>query len=302
MFTAIFLFLVLLVGAGCVVAGAVMKSWPWAGGGVAGVLIGGILWLAVMATPVGAYDVGVVTSYGKLEKPLGPGMHWVMPWKSVTLWDSSVWTVTYGRDQNQGHPDHCLLVKIGGQQTACLALQLTYQVRKGSAEKMWQKYRGSQNRMHELLVVKTLDQNLNIRLEKWSPITDLSHHIQPTLTPFAVQVTKDMKHQIGGDIAVESLQIQYPIYDRQTQNRLDGFATQKADTAIAEEAKKTAVAQAAAFRTLEARLGSGTNAVVAQCVNNVLIPALKQGRNLAGYPSCWPGAGSGSTVVVPAGR
>jgi hypothetical protein len=301
MFVAIFLLLLLLAGPACVAAGAIMRSLPWAGGGVIAVLLAVILGLAVMATPVGAYDVGVVTSYGKLQKPLGPGMHWVMPWKSVTLWDSSVWTVTYGRDRDQSKPDHCLLVKIGGQQSACLALQLTYQVRKGSAEKMWQKYRGSQQRMHELLVVKTLDQDLNQRLENWFPVQEVSEGRAAAVSPFAKLVTGDMKHQIGGDIKVESLQIQYPLLDQQTQGRLDSIQTQRADTAIAIEARKTAIQQAAAFRTLEARVGSGTNAVVAQCINNVLIPALKQGRNLAGYPSCWPGGGNG-TVVVPAGR
>jgi len=301
MFTAMFLLLLLLGGAVCAVAGALMRSLPWGGGGIIAILLGVIIGLAVTAKPVGAYDVGVVTSYGRLEQPLGPGMHWVMPWKNVTLWDSSVWTVTYGRDQDQSHPDHCLLVKIGGQQSACLALQLTYQVRKGSAEKMWQRYRGSQQRMHELLVVKTLDQDLNVRLEGWFPVQEVSAGKAAAVSPFATQVTSDLRHQIGSDIRVESLQIQYPILDRQTQSRLDSIQTQRADTAIAIEAKKTAIEQAAAFRTLEARVGSGTNAVVAQCVNNVLIPALKQGKSLAGYPSCWPGGGNG-TVVVPAGR
>lgn len=300
MIVTIFLILMLLAGVIAMIAGGILRKLSVFFGGLAAAILAVIITLGIMATPVGAYDVGVVSSYGKLQSPLGPGMHWVPPWKDVTLWDSSVWTVTYGRDTNQSHSDHCLLVKIGGQQSVCLALQFTYQVRKGSAEKMWQKYRGDQNRMHELLVVKTLDQDLNQRLEKWSPITDLSHGKQPTVSPFAKQVTEDLKHQIGGDISVENLQIQYPIFDRQTQNRLDGLQTAVADTAIATQEKKTATQQAAAFKTLQQQLGTGQNAVVAQCISNVLVPALKQGKDLAGYPSCWPGGGS-PAVVVPRG-
>ena len=299
MFTTIALLLLLAGGLICVAVGAALKIAGLAGGGVIAALLGLIIGVFVMATPVGAYDVGVVQSFGKLEKPLGPGMHWIAPWKSVTLWDSSVWTVVYGRDRDQSKADHCLLVKIGGQQSACLALQFTYQVRKASAEKMWQKYRGSQQRMHELLVVKTLDQDLNVRLENWFPVQEVAAGKPAAVSPFATLVTDDMRHQIGGDIKVESLQIQYALLDPQTQNRLDALQTQRADTSISAEAIRTAQKQAAAFRTLQAQLGSGVNAVAAQCLDRVMVPALKQGRNLAGWPSCWPGSGGGSTVVVP---
>ena len=278
-------------------------------GGISAVFLFAFALIAVFGTlvSVGPSDVGVETSFGKTVGDLGPGLHFVWPWVGVTNWDHSVKIVSYGRDTNQSHPNHCLLVKIGGQQSACITLTFAYQVKPQASDALFKAYRGDQNRMHDYLVVRTLDNDINRRLEVFSPITAAvaGNAKAEALSPYAREIENDLRHLVGGSISIpkQALVIPYVSYDGGTQDRLNQIQTAKADTVIANQQKLTALAQAAAYKTLQHQLGSGgANVIAAQCVNQVMEPMIKRGQNPAGV-QCWPGgSGSQGVITIPGGR
>lgn len=282
---------------------------------IPGLIIGTVAWalaalvliFASVAT-VGTSDVGVETAFGKTVGDLSPGFHLKPPWVSVTGWDDSVQIVSYGRDQNQTHPDHCLLVRIGGGQSACLTLTFAYQVKPSASDALFKAYRGDQARMHDYLIVRTLDSDLNSRLESYSPIEALATCSQhgktcknaAALSPVARLVETDLMHLIGGDVTIKphALVIPYVAYDSQTQGRLNRYQASIADTFIAGQNVITAGKQALAAKELHAQISNDPTVVAYTCMTNIAEQMVKQGMNPAGF-SCWPGSGGGSTVVVP---
>jgi hypothetical protein len=257
-------------------------------------LVGLVILLASSVTTVGTSDVGIETAFGRTVTDLAPGMHLIAPWADVTMWDGSVQTISYPRG------DGCLEVRIGGQQSACLAVTFQFQVRASAADFLFRKYRTQAN-MNEYLVTRALDQAINTQLATFSPIEAAAagNPDAASLVPFESKIVAQMNAEMGSVIKVGSLFIPFATYDASTTQRLNAIQTQHADTLIALEAEKTAAAQAAAYKILQQQLGSASAAVVAaQCFANVMVPIVKAGGNPAGI-SCWPGGGGSSTVVVP---
>jgi len=234
-------------------------------------------------------------------------------WVGVTNWDDSQQIVSYGRDRDQNKPDHCLLVRIGGGQSACLTLTFAYNVRPSAADDLYRAYRGNQSRMNSYLVVRTLDSALNTRLETFSPIEALAASSKngapaastktagaAALSPYARLVETDLQHLIGGDINVKknSLVIPYVTFDSGTQSRLNRYQGSIADYFTAVENEKTATAQAAANRTLQASVSNDPDVVAYYCMTHIAADMIQQNMNPAGF-SCWQGSGGGATVIAP---
>lgn len=285
--------ILLLVAVGLAAWGAVTHNALGFLGGIIAAVLGVLIFIFSSLNTVGTSDVGIVTAFGKTTGDLAPGIHWVAPWDGVTTWDGSVQTVTYPRGRG------CLMVHIGGQQSACLAVTFQYQVRDGAADALFKQYRTQAN-MNDKLVIRSLDQAINTQLQTFSPIQSMANGNTngASLVPYEAKIIAQMKGDMGKYIRVESLFIPYAQYDPQTASRLNAYQTQYADTLIAQEAEKTALAQAAAYKTLQHQLGSNSaNVVAAQCFNNVMVPLVKNGQVPSGI-NCWPGSGA-STVVVP---
>jgi regulator of protease activity HflC (stomatin/prohibitin superfamily) len=309
---AVFIVVILvLLAIGGVIFGVVTRQWGgWAVAGGAGLLAIIVLFFSSFAS-VGTSDVGVETAFGKTVGDLSPGPHLKPPWDNVTAWDDSVQVVSYGRDQNQNKPDHCLLVRIGGGQSACLTLTFAYQVKPSASDALFKAYRGNQARMNDYLIVRTLDSDLNSRLETYSPIEALAKvgtgpgaaaksQAAAALSPIARLVETDLGHLIGGDIIVRphALVIPYVAFDPQTQARLNRYQASIADTFIAAQNIQTASKQAAAAKILHSQISNDPNVVAYFCMANIAEAMVKQNMNPAGF-NCWQGGGGGSTVVVP---
>jgi regulator of protease activity HflC (stomatin/prohibitin superfamily) len=269
-------------------------------GGVAAVLFI-IVALVSCTQQVGTSDVGVETAFGSTQGDLTPGLHVVAPWISVTTWDGSIQTITYGRDLDQSHPDHCLQVKIGGLQTACVAGTFQYQLRAGAADNMFRLYRTQPN-MNEFLVRRSFDQAVNSVLGNYNPIEAVAAgaKVGTALSPFANRVSAVMRQDIGADIKVKTVFLPYIAFDQSLTGRLNAFQAARADTLIAVQHEQTATAQATANNDL-AKSVNNINVIAQECVTNVLEPLVKEGKNPAGV-SCTGVSGGGSTVVVPAGK
>jgi len=302
--------LVFIGGVGYAIFG---RDSKWIGAVVAAgaALLGLVTWLAASYTTVGPSDVAIVTSFGHTDGDIGPGIHWLWPWQNAATWDGSVQTISYGRDTDQHKPDHCLLVRIGGQQSACVALTFTYKLRDGSADNLFVNYR-TQTHMADVLVQRSLDQALNRVLETYSPIQAMaSGNVNgAALSPYAAKVLALMQHDIGQDILVGtacksahnatacSLLLPYVVYDPSTTNRLNQYQTQLADTLIAKQLEQTNLALAQANANLAAHSNLSQGVLVQNCLS-IVTAAMKAGYPLPPTFNCF---GSGGGVLVNTGK
>ncbi len=109
-----------------------------------------------------------------------------------------------------------------------------------------------------------------------------------------------MRAQIGSQVQVLSVFVPVMHFDTATQSRLNALQAQVAQTRIAEQAIKTAQAQAAANAALAASVSTDNNVLVSKCLD-VLAEMVNKGQTVPAGFSCWPGGGTG--VVLPqAGR
>ncbi len=184
----------------------------WIGWAVAALaaVIEAIVIITTMMVTVGSSDIGVITSFGKPAGDLTPGVHWLSPTASVTIWDGSIQTISYDRNS-------CLNVKIGGGQSACLTLTFTYQLRADSVDAMFIQYR-TQAAMQDKLVLRALDQAINTQLQNYSPITEIAKgSLNPTsMVPFIQPILTQMQQDVGGSIIINpqhSLVMPYVTFD-----------------------------------------------------------------------------------------
>ncbi len=264
----------------------------WVGWTVAGLatIVEVIVVITSMMVTINSSDIGVITSFGKPTGDLTPGVHWLAPTTNVTTWDGAVQDITYTRDD-------CLHVHIGGQQTACLAVTLQYQVKPSAVDDLFRRFR-TQSNMNSLLVTRSLDQAINDQLASFSPIQAVATAGSngDSLVPYQTLVLNQMKSDIGNSINVESVFMPFITYDGSTTSRLNSLQTQIADTLIANEAIKTAIARATALKDLQQSAVTNPNAIAELCFQNVMEPIVKAGGNPAGI-ACWQG-GSAPSVVI----
>ena len=288
---AIFAFAVFLIALAVVVFGRENED-ALAVGVVVGVLalIAGVLSTVFSSfNAVGTYDIGVTTSFGKVQSYVGPGAHWIAPWDNMSLMDESVQTV-----------DDTLTVRVAGQQTAQAEVKLRVQLVPSATDSLFKQYKGNTQNVITALVKPELNVAMNSVYDGYDPILPLSTGAKPGTTdnPTTQQLSNAVKANltaaIGTQVKVNTLIVAPLQYDQTVENRINSVLAQTAKTDVAKQAEITAQAQAAANNTVAASVAKNPLVLVQQCMNAI---ADGQLNPPAGF-SCWPGSGSG--VVVPA--
>jgi regulator of protease activity HflC (stomatin/prohibitin superfamily) len=247
----------------------------------------GLLLLVSSFNTVGTRDIGIVTSFGRLDGHLSPGINWTAPWDNVTTIDDS-YQLT----------DETFTVRIAGGQTAQATVQVRWNAVPAAADDIFANYKTTAGLQNGLL-----DPELNVAtntvLDGYDPITPLATGIKagnpgnPSTAQLGQQLEAALKGRVGSDINIATLNLKPLVYDATVQNQINAATNQAAKTVVAEEAEKTAQAQAQANKLLEQNLANNPLVLVQQCMSawsagEITIPA---------GSSCWPGSNSG--VVIP---
>src|SRR6185437_13919435 len=173
------------------------------------------------------------------------------------------------------HPTHgnCLEVRIGGQQTACLDVTIQWRILDSGGPGLYNNYGSSGN---------------------GSVISDITNAV--VVRELKSVVIAQMGKDLAGRIKVLSLYMPLLRYDEATQARLNSIQAQYAETAIAEQLKKTNEAQAAANAAITRSLSQADLTYLClQIVQN----AEKSGYG--GLPATLNCVGSGSGLVAVKG-
>ncbi|MFD0000194.1 SPFH domain-containing protein [Nocardia sp. NPDC127526] len=249
----------------------------------------GLILLAVSSTSiVSTRNVGIVTSFGKPVGTKENGLHFVWPWQKVPELDGTIQT----NNQLGGFKDNTCSggssIRLANNSTACVDNTVRWRIHHAAADTLFRDYHTIAN-IKDSLVTRELNATLNEIFAGYNPL-EPQNAGGPNLTDMSVQATEKLKAKIGGQIDVQNVIISIVHFDQQTQAKINAYQAQIADTRIAEQKQRTAVAEAEANRLLTESL-KDPNVLVSKCLD-----LLNSGKQLPTGFQCWPGTGLATTI------
>ncbi len=258
----------------------------------------GIFVLAVLVlvgstvTIVGTRDIGIVTSFGRPVSHLDNGIHFKAPWQKVSTLDGAIQT------DNYTGAGECTDIRIGNESMACVDNTIRWRIKPEAGDTLFRDYH-SMDKIRDSLVTRELKAALNGVLHDYNPLNKIADNqagATPDLNLFGNQVAVIMRHEIGPQIDVINVIIPIIRFDASTQQKLNAYQAEVANTHIAEQKEKTALAQARANENLAASVSKDPNVLVSKCFD-ILDEMERNNRPIPAGFSCWPSGGS--AVVIP---
>jgi regulator of protease activity HflC (stomatin/prohibitin superfamily) len=292
---AIIIWLVALIAFAATPFSGESKAGP-AAVGVVAVILGFLVFTVSGLKSVPVKNIGVPQSFGKVGTSVyQPGIHetWT-PWLHLTDIDETVQTTTY-EDTGNDSGSSCnggLLVRIGGQQTACADVTIQWQIKPAAAGALFSDYANQGNFMTtvtDAVVVRELKTVVNNVLGDYNPITDVenvtnSNSSTSEFTTFSAVIKADMQKDIGSEVDVKAVLMPELHYDSAIESKLAAIQQAYANYAVAEENVKVNEENATALQKLGTPSGSQ---LAAECLTD-----LKDGMSAPAGFQCLPGTGS----------
>ncbi|WP_194838603.1 SPFH domain-containing protein [Nocardia sp. XZ_19_369] len=250
-----------------------------------------ILLVLSCVTIVSTRNVGIVTSYGKPVGTRANGLQPKWPWQKVSELNGTIRTDNQIGGWKDARCDGSTAVRLANNSTACADNTIRWRIVPTAGDALFRDYQNDNN-IRDSLVTRELNATLNAVFASYNPLDPKSVG-GPNLTELSEQVTTRLRDKIHDQIEVQNVIISIIHFDQQTQEKINAFQAQIANTRIAEESQRTADAQAEANRRLAASVSNDPNVLVARCLD--LIASSKPIP--LGF-QCWPG--SGLPVTIPA--
>lgn len=263
-----------------------------------------LAWILSSLTQVQSKELGVVTSFGQPVSEVGPGLHLTWPWEDVTKVDETIFSDTYGAN-NDGIP-----VRLGDGSSATVNATIRWHVDPAAADYIYKNYRS--NNPAESLKDSVVDTQFKSAvaqvLSGFNPTAGVSEqsvlkgvpmNFNPNYLTLAQQITALMQSRVkdadGTSLVVlDGITVAGVQYSAATETRINTIVAQAAATEQAVQAEGTALAQSKANSILQSSLSNNPLVLVSKCIDGLV-----EGKFAppAGF-SCWPG--QGSSVVIPA--
>lgn len=252
-------------------------------GGIALVVAVVVLLLGCF-TVVGTRKVGIETVFGKPSgETLSNGLHWKRPWATVDEMDAAVQI-----DKYEG--DHRIKVRLGNSSTADADVSVRWQIKQDAADELYVQYRSFDN-VRTNLITRNLQVALNDVFSKLDSLATKWANGLP-LETFAKETSEKLRKLVGEQVDILDVAVPTIDYDDGTEARINELNAERANTAKAEQAKKTATEQAEANRILASSVSNDPNVIVQNCITK----ALDKGMSPWG---CWPGTSALATIPAP---
>lgn len=273
----------LLVGAIIAGVGTIFtRQLAWAGAAAGLFAVSLFTLFCSTATVVSTRNVGIVTTFGKPNKELSNGFHFTAPWQSVTEMDGAIQLQKF-------EGDHAMTVRLGNNSTANANVTIQWRLDPAAAPSLFMDYRSFEG-IRENLVDKELGVAMNSEFAKFDPLAPGNADGAP-LVPISEKVQHDVQVAVGNRIEIQKIFVPLVAYDQPTQERINAYNVEKANTRVAEQSKQTAQAQADANRILATSVNNDPNVITANCVTASIA------KNLP-VTGCWPLPGNGQTIVT----
>lgn len=312
--TAVFLFVIGIIGAVVAYATRNMQETPYgrpvpplAGKIVmaAGLGLGVLFLLIASVTQVSTKNVGVVTSFGQPVGTLSNGIHLKAPWQKVTELDGAIQTDNHVGD-GEDDKSPCTSIRIGNDSTACVDNSIRWRIKADRADALYRDYRDF-DKIRDSLVTRELTESLNVVFGTFDPLKRIQAGATPDapaqgtidVSAFGEDVTRVLQQKVGQDVEILNVIIPLVRYDTETQNKINAYQAEVANTRIAEQRKATATQEALANKLLSSSVSNDPNVLVSKCFDTLNQMVKDKQQVPAGF-SCWPGGSS--AVVVPSAQ
>lgn len=301
--------LFVLVGLVAGVVGAVLvgrhlraqskPSAPATGTAVVLGLLAVIVAVVSMTAIVPTREIGVVTSFGRPVAVWSNGLHVKAPWQKVNKLDGTIQT------DNFTGADRAIDIRIGNGSTSGVDATIRWRIRLEAGKELYQDYRQMEN-IRDSLVTRELKAALNEVLGDYDPLESVKAGIGSDgattsagvdLNAYSAQVHEALSERVGEDVEVLSVILPIIRFDKQTQEKINAYQAEVANTRIAQQREATAKAQALANKNLAGSVSRDPNVLVSKCLDS-LEEMVKAGQEVPIGFSCWPG-GAGTSVVLP---
>ncbi|MBF6085176.1 SPFH domain-containing protein [Nocardia cyriacigeorgica] len=240
---------------------------------------------------VSTRNVGVVTSFGKPVGTLTNGLHIVAPWKKVTELSGVIRTDSHtGGFGDGGHCSGGTPVRLANNSTACVDNTIRWRIVPEQADSLFRDYLNDDN-IRDSLVTRELGAVLNGVFADYNPLA-ADATAGPRLDALSTTVTERLKAKVGTQIDIQNVIITLIHFDGVTQDRINAYQAQVANTRIAEAAKDTATAQAQANRIL-AESVTDPGVLTARCLD-----LINAGKPVPAGFQCFPGPGVAPSIPI----
>lgn len=232
-------------------------------------------------TIVGTRQVGIVTSFSRpTGTTLDNGLHFKPFWQNVSEMDAAIQIDKYVGD-------HRIQVRLGNASTALADASIRWNIKQNAADQLFVQYKEFSN-VRVNLVERNLQVALNEVFATFDPLApqNLDRSPLPALSAKALEL---LRQKVGDQIEILDVSVPVIDFDDATEGKINQLNAERAATAVAMQAQKTADAQAEANRKLASSVSNDPNVVVANCINK----ALDKGISPLG---CWPGNGVVPTI------
>lgn len=270
-------------------------TWTAVGLGLVTVLVTVLSTTAIVPTR----EIGVVTSFGRPVDVLSNGLHLKAPWQKVNKLDGTIQT------DNFTGQDRAIDVRIGNGSTAGVDATIRWRIKLDAGKELYQDYRQMEN-IRDSLVTRELKAALNEVLGDYDPLASVKQGTSADgtttsagvdLNAFSQLVQDALSKRVGDDVEVKSVILPIVRFDQQTQEKINAYQAEVANTRIAEQREATAKAQAQANKNLAGSVSRDPNVLVSKCLDT-LEEMVKAGQEVPIGFSCWPGV-AGTSVVLP---
>lgn len=252
--------------------------------------------LASVVTMVPTREIGVVTAFGRPVDTLPNGLHVKAPWHKVPKLDGAIQTDNFTGDES-------IDIRIGNGSTAGVDATIRWRIRIEAGTELYQDYR-EMNSIRDSLITRELKAALNEVLGGYDPLASVKDAQAGSagvdLNKYSKATQEALIRRVGSDVEVLSVILPLMRFDKQTQEKINAYQAEVANTRIAQQREATAKAQAQANRNLASSVSKDPNVLVSKCLD-VLEDMVKDGQAVPIGFSCWPG-GSGTSVVLPQAR
>lgn len=258
-------------------------------------------------TAVQAKFVGVGSTFGHVEQTVyQPGLNFKAPWTDIWQIDATVQT-----DQYAG--DSAIKVRTGDGMETTIVLTNRWQINPDAATTIYQDYRSDDPTEHfrDAVVDSQLKAAVQTVMASYDPIAQLkasgaSNSTNVSLMPDVRQVSDAIEKELNSKIlkapdgtplaTIIEVTVSGVNWSASTQDKINAFNTEVANTRVATQKEQTSKAEAAANNALAKSVEKDPNVLVNKCLDTVQAAVDKGYALPAGY-TCWPG--DGAAVVVP---
>lgn len=255
-------------------------------------------------TTVGARSIGIVTTFGRPVDALSAGLHAKAPWQKVADLDGKKQTTNFGGPGSSLYDT--ITVRLGSEGNAEVQASVRWSIAtdKTSATELYADYR-DMSQITDSLIARETRSAVGLVFNNFNPLAKIQRSQNddggtlPTYDEFSQQITKRLSDRVGKYVTIDSVIVQYVAYDKGTQAKLNAYASEVAETRVAEQREATARAQARANEALSRSISNDPNVLVKQCLDALDKLIENGGTPPIGF-TCWPG-GSTPPVIVNSG-